>query len=195
MSNVIVVGVDGSPESRNALEWALAEGLRLHASVEAVIAWEFTQFREYRSMTPYEVERRAAAILHNAVVGVLSSRAENPPVTEHQVEGPPVRALVGAAESATMVVVGCRGRGRAYDLLLGSVSARCVRRASCPVVVVPTARRRIPFRKGTFGPKRGTFVRTALAPETSLFSPCANSTPPGRPSRRTANLSFERPCG
>ena len=51
-------------------------------------------------------------------------------------KGSPVRALVDHSRLSYLLVVGSRGHGRVAGLVLGSVSARCVEQANCPVLVV-----------------------------------------------------------
>ena len=53
------------------------------------------------------------------------------------VVGDPVDELVARSEDADLVIVGSRGYGPLRSVLLGSVSAKLVRRAACPVMVVP----------------------------------------------------------
>jgi nucleotide-binding universal stress UspA family protein len=60
------------------------------------------------------------------------------------VEGRPVPSLVRAAADADLLVVGSRGRSGIAAVILGSVSSACVHYATCPVVVVPPARRSSP---------------------------------------------------
>ncbi|HYZ07963.1 MAG TPA: universal stress protein, partial [Pseudonocardiaceae bacterium] len=45
--------------------------------------------------------------------------------------------VLRASSDADLLVVGSRGRGRVATALLGSVSARCIREATCPVLVIP----------------------------------------------------------
>ncbi len=58
------------------------------------------------------------------------------------VEGPPVQTLLDEAArlEADMMVVGSHGYGAVFEVLLGSVSAGVIRRATCPVLVIPIAR-------------------------------------------------------
>ena len=52
------------------------------------------------------------------------------------IRGSAASVLINVARDADLLVVGSRGLGTFKELLLGSVSERCVRHASCPVVVV-----------------------------------------------------------
>jgi nucleotide-binding universal stress UspA family protein len=58
------------------------------------------------------------------------------------VDGDPVAILLGEveAEQATLVAVGSHGRGRAAAMLLGTVAARMLRDAPCPVLIARGAR-------------------------------------------------------
>jgi len=49
----------------------------------------------------------------------------------------PARALLTAADGASMLVVGSRGLGGFKGLLLGSVSQQVAHHALCPVLIVP----------------------------------------------------------
>jgi nucleotide-binding universal stress UspA family protein len=54
--------------------------------------------------------------------------------------GSPAQVILDAAEEASLVVVGSRGRGGFRGLLLGSVSQHVVNHAPCATVVIPTHR-------------------------------------------------------
>ncbi|MDQ0381172.1 universal stress protein [Amycolatopsis thermophila] len=131
----IVVGVDGSAGSAAALRWAVSEAARSDREVVAVNAWTYPG----TGMTADEVRdarRRALGELADQV------RDEGPGVKirTEVVEGDPVDVLLSTADGAAMLVVGRYGYGRISRALLGSVGAQCVRRAQCPVVIIPAAR-------------------------------------------------------
>jgi nucleotide-binding universal stress UspA family protein len=62
-----------------------------------------------------------------------------PSVVAHPilVRDAPVRALAEYSEQVDLLVVGSRGYGPAHSLLVGGVSGRLIRRAACPVLVIP----------------------------------------------------------
>lgn len=133
----IVVGVDGSNSSKNALRWAAREAERVGAALQVVMTWH----NPYPDMwiphsppgtDPLAVTRRA---LEHIVKGVLGDHPAIP-VEQSAVEGAPARVLVEAAKGADLLVVGSRGLGGFAEVLLGSVSLHCVSHAPCPVVVV-----------------------------------------------------------
>ncbi|MGB0100325.1 MAG: universal stress protein, partial [Nocardioides sp.] len=137
----VVVGVDGSPASEQALDWAIA-----HAS------------RERRPLTLAHgldpagaVRFDAAASNYDAVVDAMrhdgrellqharervSRLAPDLAVHESLWQSDARVTLLKLAERAHLVVVGSRGRGPVASLLLGSVGVAVSRHASCPVVVV-----------------------------------------------------------
>ena len=139
----ITVGVDGSEQSRRALEWAVREaGLRGAAltvlAVHQVASNHWTGNPElYPADRPAtEAIRRAA---EDAVRKAVSQAGEPGPasVTVRAVSGLPAHELVGASSDADLVVVGSRGGGGFARLPLGSVSNQVVSHAACPVVVIP----------------------------------------------------------
>jgi len=64
-------------------------------------------------------------------------------VTALLVQGPTVDTILGEASKlgVEMIVLGSHGRGRMYQLLVGSVSEGVLHRSECPVLVVPTHER------------------------------------------------------
>jgi nucleotide-binding universal stress UspA family protein len=54
------------------------------------------------------------------------------------VKGSPARVLLIASEGADLLVLGRAHRSGVFDIIRNSVSAECVRRATCPIVVIPT---------------------------------------------------------
>ena len=53
------------------------------------------------------------------------------------IEGRPADVLAGASSAADLLVLGSHGHSRVRHTVLGSVSADCIRKAACPVVVIP----------------------------------------------------------
>ena len=138
----IVVGVDGSPGSRVALEFAAREAAAHGATLRIVSAWEVppTVLSSggaapgiYQS---FEDEARRTVGDAAAQAGALEPSVS---CEERVVEGHAGNALVDEAESADLVVIGRRGRGAFTELLLGSISHQVADHAKCPVVIVPPA--------------------------------------------------------
>lgn len=132
----IIVGVDGSAESRLALEWAVGEARLRHGSVRAVTAWDYPPVTvgmeglRWDSDIFEEVARTTQAdALKRVDAGGVS-------VTGDVIQGPPATVLLKASKAADLVVVGSRGLGGFTGLLLGSVSTKILHHAGCSVLVV-----------------------------------------------------------
>jgi len=135
----VIVGVDGSEQSKRALRWAtyLAPGLGADG-VDAVMVWqppvalEFNMTNAIGDWSPQVENEKALEEVIDEVFG--SDR----PVSLRAVvvEGNPARRLLDLSRGARMLVVGSRGRGGFASMTLGSISVRCVEHAHCPVLVV-----------------------------------------------------------
>ena len=134
--NVLVVGVDGSEASVEALRQAHSLAVALGARVDALTCWEFPPiYQGFVEMEPRGFEKDARHSLDDALSRAFGAALpEN--VSAHLVYGPPRQSLIEARRKATMLVVGRRGHGGFGGLQLGSVSSACVAHAECPVLVV-----------------------------------------------------------
>jgi nucleotide-binding universal stress UspA family protein len=132
----IVVGVDGSEPSKQALRWGLFLARTTGGTVDAVTAWMIPAFAGAGVLpADWNPERDAAEVLHDTVTEVLGPQPPVP-VRETVTEGGAARVLLDAGEGARILVVGSRGRGGFSGLLLGSVSAACAEHAPGAVLVV-----------------------------------------------------------
>ncbi|MGW3268243.1 universal stress protein [Streptomyces sp. NPDC001056] len=137
----IVVGVDGSEGSKQALDWAVRQAVLTGGRVEAVIAWDVPQFHGAlgwllpSASDEAALEGRAQSELTNAVEEAV---AAHPTVQVSTVVryGAPAGVLIEASRDAVLLVVGSRGLGGFRGLLLGSVAQHCVQHAACPVLVL-----------------------------------------------------------
>ena len=132
---VVGVGFDGIAESHAALEEAAKLARRFGASMRVIGV-----------ATPVPALGAAAAAqagpLHTDFQTQLQEAVAelNPELRALAVleRGDPVEKLLAAAETGLdLLVLGSRGFGPVMRLLLGSVSSRVIRRAACPVLVVP----------------------------------------------------------
>ena len=139
----IVVGVDGSDGSKEALRWALSEARLRGAALRIVYAWKmplnvangFAPVAIPDSTTMHELARQRLDKTVDEVVG----HAKDVQVERRSVEGMAARVLVAAAAGADLLVVGSRGHGGFVGLLLDSVGQQCASHAACPVVIVRAA--------------------------------------------------------
>ena len=140
----VVVGVDGSACSAEALTWALRQAVRLGAQVHAIACWQpptiaiGAGYGAYIDPSTYDMTGPTTEMLAKAVA---AARGDVPGADALQVdcrvlEAYPARALLTAAEGAALLVVGSRGHSELSAMLLGSVGLHCVSHAPCPVVVV-----------------------------------------------------------
>jgi len=133
----IVVGVDGSDCSKDALRWAARQAEFTGATVDAVFAWEFPVFYGWAPADSEDLNflRFAEQALAQAVDDVFGP--DHPGwLRTRVVEGHAAQVLVEASAEAGLLVVGSRGHGRFAGALLGSVSTYCVHHAHCPVTVI-----------------------------------------------------------
>jgi nucleotide-binding universal stress UspA family protein len=134
-SKRIVVGVDGSPASIDALRWAARQAELTQSSIQAVITWQVpNQFGD----DFYGDQFDWADIAQRTLDAALVEAGGGTPFTGDAVvfQGHPARSLVDISEEAELLVVGSRGHGGFTGLLLGSVSEYVVTHAGCPVLVI-----------------------------------------------------------
>ena len=136
--HVIVCGIDGSPASQRALEWAVEEARYRGCRLRAVTAWEFDGVEGMIApATPEEAHGQAEIVQRRALIAALEGMMKPPEVERRLVRGRPSEALITASLDAELLVVGGRGHTAMHDALVGSTSQRVIRHASCPVVVLP----------------------------------------------------------
>jgi len=130
----VVVGVDGSADSIDALRWAAGYAAATGATVSAVTALGPAPV----GVALNEISDEARDHLHEEldkplreVFGTLT-----PDVQTKIAYGSPAQLLIKESGEADLLVVGHRGHGAFTGMLVGSVSMHCVSSAACPVVVV-----------------------------------------------------------
>jgi nucleotide-binding universal stress UspA family protein len=132
----IVVGIDGSPSSTEALQWAVKQAELTGSTLEALTTWEWPTSYGVALFLPdgYDPAADAQQVLEGVLEPVRKAHpdADIRPVVA---EGHPALALVEASRNADLLVVGSRGYREFKGMLLGSVSEHCVAAAHCPVLV------------------------------------------------------------
>lgn len=146
----VIVGVDGSPASRVAVDWAARDAARRGAPLKlvhvltppAVMAFpEVPMPPGYLQWQEDEGAKLLAAALKTVEEATEDSSIE---VTSEMVTGPSVPVLADLSTGAQMIVVGSRGRGALARGLLGSISTGLAHHAKCPVAVIHDADPLIP---------------------------------------------------
>ncbi|WP_405917936.1 universal stress protein [Streptomyces sp. NBC_00728] len=142
MSRTIVVGLDGSPESRAAAEWAAREARRTDAQLHLVHAWLWHPY-VYGPLAGVSVpapsedpERAWAERLPRETAAELAAEHPGLTVTAERVAEQPVTALSAAAKDAELLVLGSKGLSGVAGFLTGSVAQAVVARSRVPVVLV-----------------------------------------------------------
>jgi nucleotide-binding universal stress UspA family protein len=135
-SHRIVVGIDGSPSSIAALEWAANQAELTGTALEVLMTWEWPYGYGWSPVpNDYDVAHEAEKYLTDALAPIRDTHADIS-IQATVVEGHPAPILVKASHGADLLVVGSRGHGEFAGMLLGSVSEHCVSNAHCPVLVV-----------------------------------------------------------
>ena len=138
----IVVGVDGSASSLEALEWAVKHAALEHVPLTVLAVHEVAASAWTGNPIVYPADRPAEQQAQQAAqeeVNKTISELGGPgpeSVTVRGVSGQPAQVLIEASSDADLVVVGSRGAGGFANLLTGSMSSKVVSHAACPVVVV-----------------------------------------------------------
>jgi nucleotide-binding universal stress UspA family protein len=134
----LIVGVDGSQASLQAVDWAVDEAARRELPLRLVYAslWE----RYEGSRPSFSTDRPAEEIIPEHIAASCAERARlrNPDVkvSSEVLPDDAVAVLLREGHEAFALVTGSRGRGELAGVLLGSVSFAVAARAVCPVIVV-----------------------------------------------------------
>jgi nucleotide-binding universal stress UspA family protein len=135
----VVVGVDGSRESTQAVAFAAAEADREDEELTVLYAISVPDPVVDAGLTPVSlaghIVEEERLVLSEAVAGL---RGDYPGLRVNQVldtDKGRVESLVDAAAQARMLVVGSRGRGGIQRLLLGSTAHGVLKHLPCPTVI------------------------------------------------------------
>src|SRR5665647_3461677 len=161
--DVVLVGVDGSPASLEAADWAAAYAHAHGRALHLVCAYSVPSFTAaaldggYAALDDTAIAEGARAVLaaavdHEAVLhdvaeglDVVVDRAltghPDLQVRRHVLDGTGAQLLTEFSSAVDLIVVGSRGRGGFAGLLLGSTSQAVLHHSTCPVMVVTTKAR------------------------------------------------------
>ncbi|MEU8685543.1 universal stress protein [Streptomyces sp. NPDC048611] len=168
--DLITVGLDGSPESLAAAQWAADEADRRHAVLRLLHAWILLA-AEVPDTPPERDQNALARRLVRRALDEVRERRPHLQIIEDLVGEEPEPALLRAAGASLMVVLGSRALGTWESYVLGDISLDVVGRAEGPVVLVRA-------------PDRATTPR----------HPAADGTPPAPEPRVVVGVSLHGPC-
>ncbi|RRO20718.1 universal stress protein [Saccharopolyspora rhizosphaerae] len=139
----VVVGVDGSEVSDQAIGYAFETASRLGRPLVGVHSWGESSFNPFDIIEDWDTDRsefrdRASEVLAESMAP-WDERYPDVPVRRVVGGDPPAQLLLGEAKGANLLVVGSHGRGAVRRAFLGSVSHAVLNQASCPVAVMPAA--------------------------------------------------------
>ncbi|WP_329333971.1 universal stress protein [Streptomyces sp. NBC_01352] len=142
MLRSVVVGFDGSAESRAAAEWAAREAERRFLPLKLVHAWEAVpEPIALASLLGGETQQQWGERIPREAAEGLRLRHSGLNVTVEQVPGRPAEVLTQAAKDAELLVLGSRGMSGIGGFLVGSVGQAVVARAEQPVILVRAGER------------------------------------------------------
>lgn len=136
----ILVGVDGSPESLEAAEWAGARAQQSGSKLQVLCAYALPSYTAASMDSGFAVVdndaiRESAQTVVDEAISHLKKLGYE---AEGRVEaGDPTAILVQLSQEVDLIVVGTRGGGGFTDRLLGATSSALPAYSRCPVVVVP----------------------------------------------------------
>jgi nucleotide-binding universal stress UspA family protein len=138
----IVAGIDGSPSSLAALEWAARQADLTGSALLVVAAWRLPDtYPDTGTTDDYDPAADMQRVLDDSLPAIQQSHPTLE-LTGQVTEGRPGPVLVDASRDADLLVVGSRGHGEFADILLGSVGVHCATHAHCPVLVYRSDRAR-----------------------------------------------------
>jgi len=136
----VVVAVDGSPASDNAVRWAANTAMKRNVPLRLASSYTMPQFLYAEGMVPpqelYDDLQRETMRKIDAARELAVEVAPSLAIGHAVAEGSPIDMLLEMSRDAGMIVMGSRGLGGLSGMVLGSVSGAVVSHASCPVVVV-----------------------------------------------------------
>jgi nucleotide-binding universal stress UspA family protein len=130
---LVVVGVDGSDESIEALRWAAAYAKSVGATVRAIKSWHYPWAMQ---TAPEQIDASVENQIKGELDDAVNKAGVDIEIERNVLEGHASLVLQTESATADLLVVGSRGHGAFHGMLLGSVSQHLAMNSVCPVVVV-----------------------------------------------------------
>lgn len=183
MSRTITVGLDGSPESRAAAQWAAREATLRGLPVKLVHVWEpIPEHLADATHRGAETLQHSSGRIPRQTAEGLRLRHPGVEVTTEQLTGLPAKALVRAAHDAELLVLGSRGLGKIGGFLVGSVGLAVLARTERPVVQV---------RAGEQAADEHEMDAAGIPSAATAFRPVVLGLDAGRPDEALLVFAFE----
>ncbi|GAA1753135.1 universal stress protein [Kocuria aegyptia] len=132
----VLVGIDGSDSSKEALRTADRIARSLGVPLVALMFWQGPPVYEgWETVDPYKPPAGSEEQLRSTLADVFGADVPGH-VRAELLHGRPAARLVEESGDALMLVLGRRGHGGLRGSALGSVSNACIAHAHCPVLVV-----------------------------------------------------------
>jgi nucleotide-binding universal stress UspA family protein len=137
----IGVGLDGSDESRRALDAAVALATQAGAEIRVITAFQPLAFGAVTTSalpgaSANETMRAELRAVHEEALTAVGERVR---VQGRFAEGSADDILLGESADLDLLVVGSRGYGPVGAVLMGSATTALARGATCPILVTPRA--------------------------------------------------------
>lgn len=140
---LIVVGVDGTPSSGAAADWAAAEAVRRHVPLRVVNAYQLpATVYPAPGLYPPEITEATRMLSEQTVDDCASGLRKLHPELDVEVAsrvGHPVLVLQDESRHAVMTVVGSHGTHQFTDAVSGAIAGHLAGHAHSPVVVIRTS--------------------------------------------------------
>lgn len=134
MPRTVTVGLDGSPGSLAAAQWAAREAERRGRALHLVHAWDWQP--QAQPVPEIAAHRHWGGRVLREATERLHARHPDLEITSEQVQRPPVTALLAASDNADPLVIGSRGLSGLAGFLVGSVGLALAAQTSRPIVLV-----------------------------------------------------------
>ncbi|MFC9222925.1 universal stress protein [Streptomyces hygroscopicus] len=188
MSGPVVAGVDGSRRSLTAAEWAAREAARRGVALRLVHACPPLP-RRVSPVPGVDAWQQVGEQMLGRTVADFRARHADLEIDGKHTAAEPAEALLTAATSAGLLVVGARGWGGFDGLAVGSVALRVTAMADCPVVTVPERRRTGTGRDAWTGPSGSPGPDSSAGPDGSP-RPDSSPGPDGWAAAETAEVQL-----